>query len=264
MFFIIQEELHMKMTVQPVMRGVYRFCEDHPEAPVDAYLVIGSHSALMIDALETATGVWDEVRRLTSLPVALAITHGHCDHAGAALDEFIQAGCTVYMDPADVEPLAQTSGRAIHPEWFTPFPHIIDLGGVEIEVLSVVGHTMGSKVFLDRERALLFTGDAVGSGDFWMQLSHSAPLSVFSNELRRLMERVAGLHDLAILPGHAYQQPRPLGFFYLWDVQTACRNVLEGRADATDRTMTLGDETLTYRTIGHGSLGCMCYNPYKI
>lgn len=254
----------MKMTVQPVMRGVYRFCEDHPEAPVDAYLVIGSHSALMIDALETAAGVWDEVRRLTALPVALAVTHGHCDHAGAALDEFVQAGCTIYMDPADVEPLAQTSGRPISPEWFTPFPDIIDLGGVQLEVLSVVGHTMGSKVFLDRERALLFTGDAVGSGDFWMQLSHSAPLSVFASELRRLMERVAGLHDLAILPGHAYQQPRPLGFFYLWDVQTACRNVLEGGVDATDLVMTLGDETLTYRTVGHGSLGCMCYNPYKL
>ena len=254
----------MKWTVQPVMRGVYRFCEDHPEAPVDAYLVIGSHSALMIDTLENATGVWDEVRRLTDLPVALAITHGHSDHAGAALYEFVQAGCTVYMDPADVEPLAQTSGRVIRPEWFTPFPHIIDLGGVEIEALSVVGHTMGSKVFLDRERALLFTGDAVGSGDFWMQLGHSAPLSVFADELRRLMERVAGLHDLTILPGHSYQQPRPLGFFYLWDVQTVCRNVLEGRADAADQLMTLGDEQLTYRTAGHGSLRSMCYNPYKL
>lgn len=254
----------MKMSVQPVMRGVYRFCEDHPEAPVDAYLVIGSHSALMIDALETAQGVWEEVRRLTDLPVALAITHGHSDHAGAALEEFVRAGCTVYMDPADLEPLAQTSGRPINPDWFTPFPHRIDLGGVEIEVISVTGHTMGSKVFLDRSRALLFTGDAVGSGDFWMQLSHSAPLSAFESELCRLMESVAGLHDLAILPGHAYQQPRPLGFFYLWDVQTACRMVLEGRADVTNRVMQLGDEHITYRAIGHGSLGCMCYNPYKL
>ena len=254
----------MNWTVQPVMRGVYRFCEDNPEAPVDAYLVVGSHSALMIDALETATGVWEGVRKLTDLPVALAITHGHCDHAGAALDEFVQAGCTVYMDPADVEPLLQTTGRYIDPEVFTPFPDIIDLGGIQMEVLGVVGHTMGSKVFLDRERALLFTGDAVGSGDFWMQLSHSAPLSTFVGELSGLMEKVAGLHDLAILPGHAYQQPRPLGFFYLWDVLTACRMVLEGRADASDLVMKLGDEELTYRTVGHGSLGCMCYNPYKL
>lgn len=254
----------MKMTVQPVMRGVYRFCEHSPEAPVDAYLIIGEHSALMIDALETVTGVWDEVRRLTSLPVALAVTHGHCDHAGAALDEFVNAGCTVYMDPEDVEPLSRTCGRAFDPELFTPFPHIIDLGGVEIEVLSVMGHTMGSKVFLDRQRALLFTGDAVGSGDFWMQLDHSAPLSVFVSQLRGLMEKVAGLHDLAILPGHAYQQPRPLGFFYLWDVLTACQHVLEGSADVTDRYMNLDGQELLYRTAGHGSLGCMCYNPNKL
>ena len=155
----------MKWTVQPVMRGVYRFCEDHPEAPVDAYLVIGSHAALMIDALETATGVWQEVRRLTDLPVALAITHGHCDHAGAALDEFVQAGCTIYMDTADLEPLMHSTGRTLTPEMFTAFPDIIDLGGVQLEVVSVVGHTQGSRVFLERERALLFTGDAVGSGD---------------------------------------------------------------------------------------------------
>jgi len=254
----------MKLTVQPVMRGVYRFCEDNPEAPVDAYLVVGSHSALMIDALESVSRVWDEVRKITQLPVALAVTHGHCDHAGKALDEFVQAGCTVYMDPADVEPLMQTSGRAVDPGWFVPFPDAIDLGGVQLEVLSVEGHTRGSKVFLDRERALLFTGDAVGSGDFWMQLSHSAPLGRFVEQLDGLMAKVAGLHDLAILPGHAYQQPRPLGFFYLWDVLTACRMVLEGRADREDKVMKLGDEELVYRTIGHGSLGCMCYDPYKL
>ncbi|MBR6569010.1 MAG: MBL fold metallo-hydrolase [Clostridia bacterium] len=254
----------MKLSVQPVMRGVYRFCEDHPEAPVDAYLVIGSEAALMIDTLESVNGVWDEVRRLTQLPVAVAITHGHCDHAGEALQEFIDAGCTIYMDPADLEPLMQTTGRAYNPHVFTPFPDAIDLGGVALEVLDVVGHTMGSKVFLDRERALLFTGDAVGSGDFWMQLGHSAPLGVFAEQLRGLMEKVAGLHDLVIMPGHAYQQPRPLGFFYLWDVLTACRNVLEGRADTADLVMTAAGERLVYRTIGHGSLGCMCYNPYKL
>lgn len=85
----------MDFTVQPIMRGVYRFCENAPEAPVDAYLVVGSHSALMIDALEDASGVWNEVRRLTQLPVSLAITHGHGDHAGVALDEFVQAGCKI-------------------------------------------------------------------------------------------------------------------------------------------------------------------------
>lgn len=254
----------MKFSVQPVMRGVYRFCEQNPEAPVDAYLMIGEHSALMIDALETCTGVWDAVRELTQLPVALAITHGHCDHAGVALYEFINAGCTVYMDPADVEPLEKTCGRAFDPELFTPFPHFIDLGGMEIEVISVVGHTMGSKVFLDRDRALLFTGDAVGSGDFWMQLDHSAPLSVFADQLSKLMEKVAGLHDLAILPGHAYQQPRPLGFFYLWDVLTACQHVLDGSVDPTDRIMVLDGQELVYRTAGHGSLSCMCYNPQKL
>ena len=70
------------------MKNVYRFCEPNPEAPVDAYLVVGTQRALLIDALETATGVLQAVRGLTDLPVALAITHGHCDHAGAALEEF--------------------------------------------------------------------------------------------------------------------------------------------------------------------------------
>ena len=254
----------MKLTVQPVMRGVYRFCEDHPEAPVDAYLVVGSRCALMIDTLESVRGVWHEVRRITQLPVAVAITHGHGDHAGAALEEFVRAGCTVYMDPRDISPLMQTGGAQVDPAVFMPFPDAFDLGGVQLEVVSVEGHTRGSKVFLDRERALLFTGDAVGSGDFWMQLSHSAPLGEFVEQLNALMAKVAGLHDLAILPGHAYQQPRPLGFFYLWDVLTACRMVLEGRADRTDMVMRLGDEELVYRTVGHGSLGCMCYDPYKL
>ncbi len=246
------------------MKNVYRFCEDSPDAPVDAYLVIGDERAVLIDALETATGVLDAVRSLTDLPVALAITHGHCDHAGAALDEFVQAGCTVYMDPADVEPLAQTCGKPMEATVFTPFPDVIDIGGTRLEVLGVVGHTMGSKVFLDRERALLYTGDAVGSGDFWMQLSHSAPLGVFAEELRKLIHTVENLPDLAILPGHAYQQPRPLGMFYLRDVLAACERVFAGDCDQQDQTMQLGEEELVFRTVGHGSLGCMCYDPYRV
>lgn len=254
----------MKWSVQPVMQQVYRFCEDHPEAPVDAYLVVGEQSALMIDALETVTGIWDEVRRLTSLPVSLAITHGHCDHAGAALQEFLDAGCTVYMDPADVEPLAQTTGQAWSADCFAPFPAAFDLGGIVLEVLNLPGHTEGSKVFLDRERQLLFTGDAAGSGDFWMQLGHSMPLHVFCHHLHRLLDETAELAELALLPGHAYQMPRPLGRFYLLDVLRACENVIAGQGEQQDQIMYLGDEKLVYRTAGYGSLRCMCYNPYRL
>ena len=49
-----------------------------------AYLVEGSERALLIDGLVGVGSLKAFVRELTSLPVKIALTHGHIDHNGAA------------------------------------------------------------------------------------------------------------------------------------------------------------------------------------
>ena len=64
------------------------------------YLVEGGERALLIDGLSGVGSLKAFVRELTDLPVELALTHGHVDHAGAAFEYGV---CRVH--PADVEML---------------------------------------------------------------------------------------------------------------------------------------------------------------
>ena len=48
------------------------------------YLVTGAREALLIDTCLGVGNLRDQVEALTSLPVTVAITHGHVDHAMGA------------------------------------------------------------------------------------------------------------------------------------------------------------------------------------
>ena len=116
----------------------------------------------------------------------MAATHGHIDHVGAAWE---YGEC--YINPDDIALMytpvhSAPEGRlgfASAPSPMggekrtkpvlsdVPAPHpvktypiyegdIFDLGGVEIEVVAVPGHTQGTVVFLDRAARVIYSGDA--------------------------------------------------------------------------------------------------------
>ena len=147
------------------------------------YLIEGSERALLIDGLSGVGSLKAFVRELTDLPVVMALTHSHVDHVGAAFEYG-----KVYLHPDDMDDLyvqgdperrfgfATMGGLIPHPftlrfEDTVPcvpvqtFPiyegEIFDLGGVKIEVIPVPGHTWGTVVFLDRDRRVVYSGDAV-------------------------------------------------------------------------------------------------------
>jgi hypothetical protein len=97
-FLFKQEELHMKLTVQPVMRGVYRFCEDHPEAPVDAYLVVGSKYALNASGHATLYSDSGEPIGTVANGARLTVTNGQREGR-----TFVRFGAvTGWIDAADL------------------------------------------------------------------------------------------------------------------------------------------------------------------
>ncbi len=141
------------------------------------YLVEGSEKALLIDGLTGVGSLKAFVRELTDLPVTLVLTHGHVDHIGAA---FEYGECWLHPDDiallyehGDAEArlgFASGGGRKIDPADVVPprairtLPvqdgHVFDLGGVQLEVIHVPGHTYGSIVLLDRARRIVYSGDA--------------------------------------------------------------------------------------------------------
>lgn len=147
------------------------------------YLIEGSEKALLIDGLSGVGSLRAFVRELTDLPVTLVNTHGHVDHIGADFEYG-----EVYIDPADIALMYEHAGREMRLGFaksgamFRPLPvelrlddvtvpcpvktlplkngDIFDLGGVQLETISVPGHTKGTVVFLDRAKGIVYSGDA--------------------------------------------------------------------------------------------------------
>lgn len=147
------------------------------------YLIEGAEKALLIDGLAGVGSLKAFVRELTDLPVTLVNTHGHVDHIGADFEYG-----EVYIDPADIALLYEHSDREMRLGFaksggmFAPLPveprlddvtvpgpiktlplkdgDVFDLGGVQLETISVPGHTKGTAVFLDRAKGIVYSGDA--------------------------------------------------------------------------------------------------------
>jgi glyoxylase-like metal-dependent hydrolase (beta-lactamase superfamily II) len=171
------------------------------------YLLEGQESALLIDALTGAGNLRSFVRELTDLPVTLANTHGHVDHAGGNFD--FDSCClhpddipivneiTVQERRGYVENMSRFNPGAprLREDDFTPpkaikiLPladgHVFDLGKRRVEAIAVPGHTRGSIVFLDGERGVLFSGDAINQNTL-LCLPYAATIEEYRESLARL------------------------------------------------------------------------------
>lgn len=185
------------------------------------YLVEGTERALLIDTGTHPCELDAVVRRFTDKPLRVALTHAHYDHAGgiAFFDE-------IFMHPADTVLLARLpkyEGRVR----FLREGDRFDLGGKVLEVLETPGHTPGSVVFVDRAAGICYTGDAIGSGQVWLQVRPTAPMSLYLNTVRMLQREMAG-GIRKMYCGHYPYQRRPLGADYLTDMAALAGAILAG------------------------------------
>lgn len=228
------------------------------------YLVAGKNRALLLD---TGMGKGDlpaYLRTLTSLPVAVAITHGHGDHF-LQVNEFKNS--TVYISEKDASHLP--------PGYITPKfkwikdGDVIDLGGGrQFEAIHVPGHTLGSMVYLDRKDNIAVTGDAVGSGMMvYLFMPSCTALDQYLRGLKHLQEKLKGLDHITLLVGHAYQEKVPLtgaaAQEYVLDMTAAVEKVLSGQLQGRQVFSTFGREKLELRELNLGLAG-LWYNPKNL
>jgi glyoxylase-like metal-dependent hydrolase (beta-lactamase superfamily II) len=121
---------------------------------VRLFLLAGEERALLIDSGMNLHNARDIASGLTSLPLSLLNTHADRDHIGSneQFDEFC-------MHPAE-EPLYRRSGK---PGTVLPVEEgdVIDLGGRELEIIHLPGHTPGSIAVLDIRNRVLISGDPI-------------------------------------------------------------------------------------------------------
>ena len=251
------------ITSYPLDDGIWVFNEPINGIPqTDAYLVVGENRALIIDSLMDAPTLYEIVRGITDLPLDVLITHGHPDHAGTALQAFHEAGCSIFMADADLYMLRP----GIEAAWFKPLSDgmAFDIGGRKLEAVALPGHTPGSILLFDRANQLLFTGDAIGSGVFWMQISSALPLRVFLTNLEGIWERFKDYSDLKIHPGHRNQAPVQLTRDFLHDVLIMTGHIVSGKWVGEDAEMDWGGAIMKFKTLNYNLMVNYCYNPENI
>ena len=195
------------------------------------YLITGSESALLVDSANGYEDLREIVRSLTELPVVVVNTHGHGDHIFGNV-YFKEA----WLHPADNGLYDMFFGYAkeeMDKHNLRPCPvkpleigQIFDLGGVQLEVVDLKGHTAGSIGLLDKDARIIYTGDGLNT-HLWMQLDHSLPMATMLETFRALKEKHGGDFD-HVAHGHAKDlRGREI---LDWMIQ-GCEDILAGRTD---------------------------------
>jgi glyoxylase-like metal-dependent hydrolase (beta-lactamase superfamily II) len=209
--------------VHEIRPGVFAIYEPGQFEEVISYLIVGAERALLFD---TGLGVGDMRRlatELTAREVIVLNSHTHYDHVGGnhafetvygtdldytrehergrphdEVAEFVGDGWIWRETPASFSretyvsrPFAVTD-RVVDGQ-------LLDLGGVELEILLTPGHAPDALCLLDRERRLLFTGDTLYPATLYAHLPGSA-----FEDYRRTSARLAALADSVdlVLPAH--------------------------------------------------------------
>lgn len=250
---------------------------------VHCFLVEGRDKALLIDTMTGLQGLPAFVATLTDLPVEVALTHGHMDHAGGVF-EFGRC----YIHPADIPMLDGRTlsarvgyvrgqlppGEAPEASAFVPDGPVefvplkagdkLDLGGRALEVLHVPGHTRGSLCYLDTASGDFFAGDACNNNTLLM-MDVSATIEEYLGALLALKERQGDIRRFYLFHGPSLQDKSCID-----DNIQCCRDILAGTDDRVPvdflgRPGYLAKE----RTPGtfsrkDGRFGNVVYNPQQV
>lgn len=205
--------------VEKIAEGTWRIDE---RCLVNCYLLTGTERALLID---TGLGFGDVravVRGLSDLPLDVVLTHRHCDHAGG-----VAWFGSYYVHRNDLRPIyAITASRlackVLLRMWMRMLAkmrrqgmdlpvdigadtltftaparggrlmamdesHVFHLGGRDISLVNVPGHTRGSIVLLDSREKLMFTGDDANPA-IWMHLPGCTSLATWAPGCETILE----------------------------------------------------------------------------
>lgn len=127
---------------------------------------------------------------------AIFLTHGHFDHVGGVKALVEKLGCPVYIHASELSmPEAMTAGPLYYTHTYGEGDRV-KKAGLSFRVLHTPGHTPGS--------VCLIAEDACFSGDtlFYGSCGRTDLPGGDWATIRRSLNRLAQLNDLAVYPGH--------------------------------------------------------------
>lgn len=142
----------------------------------NCYLAINKETkeAIIIDPGDDADRIGMRLTQLEAKPVAILLTHGHFDHAGAAKALAAQYDILVYAHEKEAETLADSrmnlsgplagGATTYHADVFLKDEQELTLAGLHMRVLFTPGHTPGGCCYYFPREDVLFSGDSLFCG----------------------------------------------------------------------------------------------------
>lgn len=157
---------------------------------VRQFLIVSDENAILIDTGFKDSHIYEEVRKITTAPITVLMTHGDGDHAGG-LDAFGEC----YLHEGDWHLVKDNIKKhALHEG------DIFKCGEYCLEVIEIPGHTYGSVAFFDKKKKLMFPGDSVQKiGPIYMFGNHRN-LDLYIESQKKLCEYIDKVDT--ILPCH--------------------------------------------------------------
>lgn len=177
----------------------------------NCYLLVNHKTGelLVVDPGDQAQLIEKQIEKTGAKPVAILLTHGHFDHAGAAEELADQYQISIYAHEAERETLEDPGlnlcgmigeHKVYHADIFVKDEEVLNLAGFSIRVFFTPGHTIGGCCYYIADEKILFSGDtlfqeSVGRTDF--------PRGSASDLIRAIREKLMPLpDDVTVYTGH--------------------------------------------------------------
>ncbi len=164
------------------------------------------NEALVFDPALYGEKIYDRLKKEGLTCAAILITHGHFDHISGANDLKKVSGARVYAPALEKEMLADPAlnlsadGVSIIADHDVSDGDVLELGGMEITVLSTPGHTSGGCCYYFPKEKILISGDTLFCGSVGRT---DLPTGSMSTLVRSIREKLMVLpDDVSVFPGH--------------------------------------------------------------
>lgn len=124
----------------------------------------------------------------------IILTHHHYDHTGAVDRIKNETGCPVYLHREDCD----MYGNQV--DVYMEDGDIIDLDGVQLEIIHTPGHTRGSVCIFDGRDRVCFTGDTIFNVDLGRTDLEDGSEEQMIRSITEIIDRWP--NDIMIYPGH--------------------------------------------------------------
>lgn len=207
----------------------------------NSYLIMGDEQAVLFDTGSGKRDLAPVVSSLTTLPLMVITSHTHSDHLGSVshFENYTLTDLPINKKYTHNDVFAPSvlmySNVTRRPKlkvsrWVKP-GQPLDLGGRQLTVIPVPGHSPDSIALLDEDNKMLFVGDFVYQGN--LIATWGGNLSDYLASTRTLISLTQG--DESLFPAH-YTTPLPRDI--LFELENALLRIINGKVPGRRYTIT--------------------------